>query len=185
MRPKLQGGFYDDDRQSSPAFSSTGLGIGGALIQIDSTRFLGQYCTVSFLPPYGLLECVLLQLQAGKFEGNNTVLLGVMTEPALFSGPWHRIMSPNGLVAVGDLLGRLARSFGVVRRPAPTKCQSFVIDPEGIVRYHLAHDLNQRGVAALLEILKASQVPELRRSLTNSRQTERQNQETTSLLRAH
>jgi peroxiredoxin 2/4 len=159
--------------------------VGGALIHFDSTRFRGQYCTVSFLPPFGLWECALLQLQAQKFEEKNAVLLGVMTEPALFAGPWHLGMCPNGLTAVSDPLGRLARSFGVLRRPAPTKCQSFVLDPEGILRYHLVHDLNELGIGALLEIIEASQVPDLKRSVNSSRHTDCQNLETTPLLRAH
>jgi alkyl hydroperoxide reductase subunit AhpC len=159
---------------SAPHFRVPAV-AGGALIQIDSTRFRGQYCTVSFLPLLGLWECALLQIQARKFEEKNVVLLGVITESALFAGPWRQSICPNGLAAVSDPLGRLARSFGVLRRPASTKCQSFVIDPESILRYHLVHDLNEPGIGALLEIIEASQVPELKRSVTSSRHTECQN----------
>jgi len=139
----------------SPPFRLPAL-VEGTLTYLDSARFKGRCVALCFLPPLGLLESAVLERYSPIFDQQKADLLGIVPENAFFSGTWHRWIWPNGLILLSDPLGRLSRSFGVSHRPAPSRCQSFVIDPEGILRYHLVHDLNGRGMRALLEILKAT-----------------------------
>lgn len=137
-----------------PHFRAPAL-VGGTLLLLDSAGLRGRSFTLCFLPPLGLLERAVLERHVQNFAEEKAFFLGVVDEGALFFGPWQRDLWPKGLTLTADPLGRLARSFGVSHRPAPARCQSFVIDKDGLLRYHLVHDLNGRGMGALLEILKA------------------------------
>ena len=56
-----------------------------------------------------------------------------------------------------DPLGRLHRSFGVAVAQIPVRCQTFLIDRTGLLRFHLVHDFTERGLDALHEIVMLSQ----------------------------
>jgi alkyl hydroperoxide reductase subunit AhpC len=146
--------------------------MSGNMSYLRTADFHGRSLALCFLPPLGLLECLMLERHSLKFHEQGSLLLGVISEAAFFSGPWHRRLWPRGLTLVSDPLGRLSRSYGVTSLNTPTRCHSFAIDPKGILRYHLVHDLNEPAMGALLEIVRASQVPELNRSETHSRHTE-------------
>lgn len=156
----------------APPFRVPAL-VGGNLIHLDSARLRGRCLALCFLPSLGLLERGILEYHAQTFERENIHFLGVMPEGTFFSGPWQRGVWPEGLTPVSDPLGRLSRSFGVSRRPLTSRCQSFVIDKNGLLRYHLVHDLNGRGMSALLEILKTSKAPDPKRSAISNRHLER------------
>jgi alkyl hydroperoxide reductase subunit AhpC len=131
----------------------------GALTYFDSAGIKGRCLALSFLPPIGLFEFSLLGKYCQSFDQKRTVFAGVASEDSFFAGPWQRRCWPQGLILLSDPLGRLSRSYGISSISAAARCQSFVIDAEGILRYHLVHDLNSRGLSALLEILKVSQAP--------------------------
>ncbi len=138
----------------APHFRAPAL-VGGNLLLLDSTGLRGRSFTLCFLPPLGLLERAVLEHGVQDFEAEKAFFLGVVDEGALFFGPWQKDLWPRGLTLTADPLGRLSRSFGMPRSRPPARCQSFVVDALGILRYHLVHDLNGRGMSALLEILKA------------------------------
>ena len=146
-----------------PHFRALAL-VGGNLILLESVRLRGGCIVLCFLPPLGLFERTALERHVRAFEEEQAVFLGVVDEGALFFGPWQKDLWPRGLTLTADPLGRLSRSFGVSRYQPRARCQSFVIDAEGFLRYHLVHDLNGRGMGALLEILKASQTLGAQRS---------------------
>jgi alkyl hydroperoxide reductase subunit AhpC len=139
-----------------PHFRAPAL-AGGNLLLLDSTGLRGRSFTLCFLPPLGLLERAALEHRVQDFEAENAFFLGVVDEGALFFGSWQKDLWPRGLTLTADPLGRLSRSFGVSRYQATDRCRSFVIDATGALRYHLVHELNDRGMNAALEILKASQ----------------------------
>ena len=141
--------------QPVPHFRAPAL-VGGNLLLLDSAGLRGRSFTLCFLPPLGLCERAVLERRVRDFEDEKTSFLGVVDEGALFFGPWQKDLWPRGLTLTADPLGRLSRSFGVSRYQAADRCRSFVIDATGILRYHLVHDLTDRGMNALLEILKAS-----------------------------
>lgn len=132
--------------------------VQGELTYVDCPGSLDRCLALCFLPPMELLEYleyVVLERQVPAFGALKSVFLGVVPEESFFFGPWQRRLWPHGLTLLNDPLGRLARLYGVPRRLTPLRCHSFVIDQESILRYRLVHDLNGRGMSALLEILKA------------------------------
>lgn len=138
-----------------PHFRAPAL-VGGNLLLLDSTGLRGRSFTLCFLPPLGLCERMVLERRVRDFEDEKTFFLGVVDEGALFFGPWQKDLWPRGLALTADPLGRLSRSFGVSRYQAADRCRSFIVDARGVLCYHLIHELNDRGLSALLEILKSS-----------------------------
>jgi alkyl hydroperoxide reductase subunit AhpC len=122
---------------------------------LDCPGNAGQCIALCFMPPLGLLEWAVLERQVPTFGAQKAVFVGVVSEQSFFFGPWQRRFWPEGLTLLSDPLGRLSRQYGVPRRFETPRCHSFLIDAEGLLRYHLVHDLNGRGMGALLEILKA------------------------------
>jgi alkyl hydroperoxide reductase subunit AhpC len=119
-----------------------------------STADLHTGCVaLCFLPRFGDQQWLMLERRAAGFQAQDSALVGVISEDLILSGPWHRKVWPCGLTLVCDPLGRLARSYGLIGRHAVTRCHSFVIDPQGILRYHLVHDLTDSGFRALLEMV--------------------------------
>jgi alkyl hydroperoxide reductase subunit AhpC len=129
--------------------------VDGTLTYLDCARFRGLGVALSFLPAIGPLERSMLEYHASSFEREKAVFLGVVPESTFIVGPWHRVVWPKRLVLLSDPLGRLSKSYGVPRTLPSGRCHSFVIDHEGILRYRLVHDVNERGMNALLETLKA------------------------------
>ncbi len=136
--------------ERAPRFRVPAL-IGGALTYIDSAQFQGRWTALCFVPYVGLVETAFLDHQANTFAQINTVTVRIplLTDP----------------------LGRLHRFFGVTVAQMPVRCQTFLIDPDGIIRFHLVHDLNGRGMDALLEIIGAGQGQEKRFSPVSRQQS--------------
>jgi alkyl hydroperoxide reductase subunit AhpC len=142
--------------------------VDGTLTYLDCARFRGLGVALSFLPAIGPLERSMLEYHASSFEREKAVFLGVVPESTFIWGPWQRVIWPKRFVLLSDPLGRLSKSYGVPRTLPSGRCHSFVIDPDGILRYHLVHDLNGRAMSALLEVLKACRTPE--RPATSARE---------------
>jgi len=140
--------------QLAPRFRVPAL-VKGEVFYLGSNSFGDHPIALCFLPTLGMVECAVLERQASTFEREKTNFLGVVSEAFFFSGPWQHVIWPQGLTLLSDPLGRLARAYNVRSNQGHGRCHSFVIDPEGILRYHLVHDLNGRGMGALLEILRA------------------------------
>ena len=54
-------------------------------------------------------------------------------------------------------MSRLHRAFGVASAQTQVRCQTFLIDRAGLLRFHLIHDFTDRGLSALQEIVTLSQ----------------------------
>jgi alkyl hydroperoxide reductase subunit AhpC len=133
--------------------------VGGILTYLDLAHFRGGSIALCFLPQIGLLERAVLEYHIPRFEQEKAVVLGVVPETTFFQGPWQRGVWPTGLALLSDPLGLLSRTYGAPRALPCYRCHCFIIDPDGIFRYHLIHDLNGSAMSALLEILKACSAP--------------------------
>jgi alkyl hydroperoxide reductase subunit AhpC len=92
-------------------------------------------------------------------HGAALLLVPVETQPlyperSLRSGRVH-------FTIVGDPLRRLQRLYGGPTTHSSWRARTFLIDPDGILRFHLLHSLNERGMAALIELLQAFQDQEI------------------------
>lgn len=127
------------------------------LTYLSSTQFAGRWTALCFLPYVGIVEPDFLDHQADHLGQIDTTLLIVSSG----TRPLHRVWLDQPTTArtplLYDPLGRLHRSFGVAPAQIPVRCQTFLIDRAGLLRFHLVHDFTDRGLDALHEIVTLSQ----------------------------
>ena len=132
--------------------------IDGQLAYLDAAQLTGRWTALCFLPYVGIVEPDFLDHQADNLDRIDTTLLIVSSG----TRPLHRIWLDRPTAPhtplLYDPLSRLHRSFGVVPAQIPVRCQTFLIDRAGLLRFHLIHDFTDRGLAALQEILTMSQL---------------------------
>jgi hypothetical protein len=109
------------------------------------------------LPPFEFGEAIVLNQFQRTVQKEGALLLGLLPcgDLSLDSRlPKAKILR---IPLLADPLQRLRRVFGLTRELFINRCQSYVIDPQGVIRYHLVHQLNWRGLSFLMEILKHCQ----------------------------
>jgi len=139
-------------RMRVPAF------LKGQLFLFDLARLDGRWGIVCGLPPFDFGEAVFLNQYHRTIQKEQAILLGMLpfADPLLDpSLPKARVLR---IPLLADPLHRLRRVFGLTGKPTSNRCHSYVIDPRGVIRYHLVHSLNWRGLFFLIEILKHCQV---------------------------
>ncbi|MEW6542599.1 MAG: redoxin domain-containing protein [Nitrospirota bacterium] len=148
----------------APRFRVPAL-IQGAMTYIDSALFQGRWVALCFPPSLGLIESVFLDRQSEAFSKADATLLATIPDTPTLLSSWCSQFGKLRVPLLADPLGRLRRSYGMARTSRAARCQTFLIDPAGLFRFHLVHDLNGRGMAAILEIVGASQRPDTRCSV--------------------
>jgi alkyl hydroperoxide reductase subunit AhpC len=127
------------------------------LIYLDSRQFAGRWIALCFLPYVGLVEAAFLDHKAEAFGQVGAALLIVCSGARPLQRLWSdRTVKPRTPL-LADPLGRLHRSFGVPVNRMPARCQTFLIDPAGVVRFPLIHDFTERGLSVLHEVVVLSQ----------------------------
>jgi alkyl hydroperoxide reductase subunit AhpC len=135
--------------------------VDGALTFIDPDEFLGQWVVLSFVPTLGEFDSALWNEQGKDMESLGAQLLVVPVE----TQPLHQQRPPCTervhFKIVGDPLGRLKRLYGNPTLPSVGRGRTFLIDPDGWLRFHLVHSLSERGMGVLRELLQACQDAEI------------------------
>jgi alkyl hydroperoxide reductase subunit AhpC len=141
---------------TAPRFRVPAL-VDGTLGYIDSRRFSNHWIVLCFVPRLGLIETSFLDRQANSchFTGEHCSLFAVSSANDTLHQPWLSRIGKVKPVLLADPLGHLHRIYKVSTDPA-SRCRSFVIDPEGLLRFQIVHDLNGRGISVLSEILDAT-----------------------------
>ncbi len=131
--------------------------VEGGLQYVELGQFRPRWVLLCFLPRLTQVEATILHRQAafGFLAESEVSLVAVGPETTILHESWTRQIGGLRLVILADPLCRLHRTFGVEPATASRRCQSFVIDPEGILQFLMVHDLNGCGISALAEIFKA------------------------------
>ena len=140
----------------SPSFRTPAL-VDGQLTYLGSTQFAGRWTALCFLPYVGIVEPDFLDHQADRLDRIDTTLLIVSSGTRPLHRLWLDRPTTPRTPLLYDPLGRLHRSFGVAVVQTPVRCQTFLIDRAGLLRFHLVHDFTDRGLSALHEIVILSQ----------------------------
>src|SRR5579884_145484 len=135
--------MWDKERQSmllighrAPRFRVPAL-RDGALTYLDSAGLRGRWVVLCCLPRLSLVEATIVDRQAATFADYRAEFLAVAPDDRT--------------------LRRLHRAYGLVQDQTLTRCRTFLIDPDGLLRFHLVHDLTGRGLGAIMEILRLFQ----------------------------
>lgn len=140
--------------------------VAGTLTYLGSTQFTGRWTALCFLPYVGIVEPDFLDHQANHLDRIDTTLLIVSSGARPLHRVWIDRPPKPRTPLLYDPLSRLHRSFGVAVAQMPVRCQTFLIDRSGILRFHLIHDFTDRGLGALHEIVTLSQAQDTSRFAT-------------------
>ncbi len=129
----------------------------GQMILMDLASLHGQWSIFCRLPPIEFGEAIALNQFQRTAQKDGAMLLGLLPFGDLFFDtclPKSKILR---IPLLADPLQRLRRVLGLTREPFTNRCQSYLIDPQGVIQYHLVHQLNWRGLSFLIEILNHCQ----------------------------
>jgi peroxiredoxin (alkyl hydroperoxide reductase subunit C) len=140
----------------APSFRAPAL-VAGQLTCLGSTQFTGRWTALCFLPYVGIVEPDFLDHQADNLDRIDTTLLIVSSGTRSLHRMWLDRLTTPRTPLLYDPLSRLHRSFGVAVTQIPVRCQTFLIDRAGLLRFHLIHDFTDRSLSTLQEIVTLSQ----------------------------
>jgi alkyl hydroperoxide reductase subunit AhpC len=127
--------------------------IEGRLVLLDSTQFAGRMVALCFLPYVSIVDPDFLDRQADDLDGIGTTLLIVSSGTRPLHRVWMDRQAKPCTPLLYDPLRRLHRAFGVPPVRMPVRCQTFLIDCWGFLRFHVIHDFTDRGLTLLQETL--------------------------------
>ena len=125
----------------------------GQMTLFDLASLQGQWSVFCRLPPFEFGEAIVLNQFQRTVQKDGAMLLGLLPFGDLFFDARLLKAKILRIPLLADPLQRLHRVLGLSEEPFTNRCQSYVIDPQGVIRYHLIHQLNWRGLSFLIEIL--------------------------------
>ncbi len=144
-------GYSTIPRITVPAF------LKGNLIMLDLANLQGRWGIICGLPPIEFCEAVFLNQYDRIVKKNGAMLLGMFLFGKSILDPHLPLIKVLGFPLLADHSRRLDHVLGNPKNCDSNRCQSFIFDPQGVIRYHLVHMLNWRGFSFLEEILKHCQ----------------------------
>lgn len=147
----------------APCFRSPAL-VDGQLTYVDLARFRTRWAVLCFVHRLELLEAVFLDRHVDGFLKQGLALLAVSPKPEPLHEGWITQFGRLRVPILADPLRRLHRRYRIVATEASPRCHTFLIDPDGLLHFHLVHDLNGRGMSAILETPRANRTQEAQRS---------------------
>jgi peroxiredoxin 2/4 len=154
--------------QKAPEFNLKAL-VNGEIQNVQHTDFPGRWVVLFFYPEDFTFVCPteITEFAHKKqdFEKLNAVVLGCSTDSAYCHLAWSKTSAIESLnyPLLADQNHELSRSYGVLLEDRGIALRgSFIIDPEGCVRYQVVHDLSVgRSAEEILRVLAALQIGEL------------------------
>jgi alkyl hydroperoxide reductase subunit AhpC len=131
--------------------------INGDLLYLHPQQLKGRWVALCFVPRLGLIEATVLDHQGKILEEAGGLLLVVPVGTKSLHAFQPAYVDHAHFVILGDPLGRLQRLYGGPIVLPPTRCQTFLIDPNGFFRLYLAHSVNDWGRGVLTEVLRTYQ----------------------------
>jgi alkyl hydroperoxide reductase subunit AhpC len=137
-----------------PAFRATAICHDG-IRYLRSEELKGTWSIISFLPRHGSLKEHCSMVDPSSLAESDVQVLFIQSEasPGAVRALTGTVL-PHSMTLI-DPLGLLHRRFGVSRTSNP-KCRSFLIDPDGLLRFQLVHDLSTFGMSVLWDLVVAT-----------------------------
>lgn len=147
----------------SPSFRLPAM-VDGQLTFVDLAQFRTPWVVLCFIPRLELVEAVFLDRHVDSFHKQGVSFLAVSPKHEPLHEGWINQFGSFRVPILADPLRRLHRRYRLAAVDTSSRCQTFLIDPEGLLRFHLVHDLNGRGMGAILEIFRANRTQDAQRS---------------------
>lgn len=131
--------------------------IEGEIRSLDFAGFKGRWGILCWISQMRLVEALFLEQYRQTVERQGAVLLGIHSDVNPLLDPIISKARNLQTPLLSDPSRRVLRALGLLDVDQADRCQSFVFDPEGVIRYRLVHMLNGRGMSLVLEVLKYCQ----------------------------
>jgi peroxiredoxin len=127
--------------------------VKGNVISVDLASFRGQWVVLCFLAWSDAIERVVQDCAGGALMQAGAVFLAVVPDDQSFFRLRSSQLANLRIPLLADPLLRLHRAFGVPVSPSRSRCQSFLIDPTGLIQFHLVHRIEKRAMDALAHLI--------------------------------
>lgn len=129
--------------------------LNGRLTYLPLAAFQGNQLVLCCRPSLAETDAWLLDTQINRFYECGVVLAVLVQSDYAFSQTWVRSPHNFRLPFLADPLRRLGRSLRLSRFLPSHRCETLFFDQHSRLQYRLCHDLNLRGITAVLEIAES------------------------------
>lgn len=152
--------------QNAPEFTLQSV-IGDKFHDVGLDEYKGKWVVLFFYPldftficPTEITE---FSKRDGEFKAFNAQVLGVSIDSVYSHKAWLKELGNLNYPLLSDITKDISRKYGVLLEDKGIALRgTFIIDPEGKLRYQLVHDLGiGRSVEEILRVLGALQTGEL------------------------
>src|SRR3989304_9916942 len=132
--------------QQAPDFELEGVGACGEFKKFRLADYKGKWLVVFFYPldftficPTEILE---FSRRHNEFEQVNAAVVGVSIDSKFSHKAWLKELGDLNYPLLSDITKEVSRKYGVLLEDKGIALRgTFIIDPEGKLRYQLVHDL--------------------------------------------
>ena len=152
--------------QNAPEFTLQGV-VGDKFKDVCLDEFKGKWVVLFFYPLDFTFICPTEITEFAKrdseFKQLNAQVLGASTDSVYSHKAWLKELGNLNYPLLSDITKEASRKYGVLLEEKGIALRgTFIIDPEGKLRYQLVHDLGiGRSIEEILRVLRALQTGEL------------------------
>ena len=152
--------------QNAPEFTLQGV-VGDKFKDVCLDEFKGKWVVLFFYPLDFTFICPTEITEFSKrdseFKALNAQVLGVSIDSVFSHKAWLKELGNLNYPLLSDITKEVSRKYGVLMEEKGIALRgTFIIDPEGKLRYQLVHDLGiGRSIEEVLRVLRALQTGEL------------------------
>ena len=152
--------------QNAPEFTMQGV-VGDKFKDVCLDEFKGKWVVLFFYPLDFTFICPTEITEFSKrdseFKALNAQVLGVSIDSVFSHKAWLKELGNLNYPLLSDITKEVSRKYGVLLEEKGIALRgTFIIDPEGKLRYQLVHDLGiGRSIEEILRVLRALQTGEL------------------------
>ena len=152
--------------QNAPEFTLQGV-VGDKFKDVCLDEFKGKWVVLFFYPLDFTFICPTEITEFSKrdseFKQLNAQVLGVSIDSVFSHKAWLKELGNLNYPLLSDITKEVSRKYGVLLEEKGIALRgTFIIDPDGKLRYQLIHDLGiGRSIEEILRVLRALQTGEL------------------------
>jgi alkyl hydroperoxide reductase subunit AhpC len=127
--------------------------VSGDYTHLDPGVLANRWLVLCFPASLRAVDLLCLNHEASYFARVGALLLGVASDQMLLQPFHHRQLQDLTVPLLTDPLNRLHRAYGMSCSPSSGKANTFLIDPNRILRHHIIHELTTWNMEALCGLL--------------------------------
>lgn len=152
--------------QQAPDFEAEAV-VDQQFVNVELTDYRGKWVVLFFWPLDFTFVCptevIGFSKRLDEFKELGAEVLGASIDSKFTHLAWKEKIGEVRYPMLSDITKQISQDYGVLREQEGIALRGlFVIDPEGVLRYQVVHELSiGRNVAEVLRVIKALQTGEL------------------------